>query len=274
MKFLTKSNCITMSVLIVVSILTILWVNANAETINFPIEPVTKNLNVIFLNNIVGISLSKTCIGQILSNITVTCPSYEYLIEQGYDQSSKYSGKFVIKKDFLQREYIKIRNEGVYYLNQKNITLVDPSYLLSLKINTIIIEPKIPSYLLKSDMIKQNNTRTIHKERYVNPQCTQATISSENWKITLPDTINYLRNNCQGELSNTKYRIIDNTTNTDITTSQKYKEDKFKQDVKLNYKTVSKIGTNDKKINKSVTEDKDPKYVPKTTPPFNYTKYR
>ena len=270
----SKSNLATLVILIIISILTIVWVNANAETINLPLTPVTKNLNTGKLNNLIGIWISKTCISQIVSNKTITCPSYEQLIQNGYDHSSPHSGKFILKNSLLQREFTKIRNEAIYYLNISNSTIVDPSYLLSLKIKTITIEPNMPTYLLVTDMNKINNTRTLHKDRYVDPQCNTAVISSINWKITLPDTIRYMQNNCSGELVNTKYTINDNATNTDITTSQKYKEDKFKQQVKLDYKNVSKIGTNDKTINKSVTEDKDLKYIPKTTPPFNYSKYR
>lgn len=270
----SKSNGITLIILFIVSILTILWVNANAESVNLPLQPVSHTIDTAYMKNIVGISLSKTCIKQIQLNTTVTCPTYEQLIKLGYDQSSTRSGKFIIKQGILQREYTKVRNEAIYYLDIQNATIVDPSYLLSLKIKTIIIEPSLKSYLLPSDMVKLNNTRLVHKERYINSQCTIATISSNNWQTILPDTIHYLRQNCSGELLNTLDKIIDDTTKTDITTSQKYKEDHFKQETKIKYKNKSFIGTNDNSTNKSVTEDKDPKYIPPKTPPFDYSKFK
>lgn len=268
---LTKSNLLTIGILIIVSILTIIWVNANAESINLPLQPI-QPLNPAFRSDIVGITLSKTSIALIKNNST-TIPSYEKLIELGYDNSKPISGKFIFKNGYLQREFTKANNELVYYLNNKNLTIVDPSEKLSKKIKIIIIEPSLKSYFLKSEMTKTDNTRIIHKDRFVNTTCTIATVSSSNILITLPDTIQYLQNNCSGELKDTKDIIIDNVTKTDISTSQKYKEDKWKQETKSNYKT-SKIGSNDNSTNKSVTEDKDQKYKPPVPPPFNYTKYR
>jgi len=272
MNLFSKSNLFTIVILIITSIFTIVWINANAE-INLPLSPITNNLSSQFRSDIVGITLSKTCISLVKLNSTL-CPSYDNLIQLGYDQSTDKSGKFVYKNGLLQREYTKVRNEIIYYLNLQNVTVVDPSSSLSQKIKTIIIEPSIKSYLIASDMSKYNNTRTVHKDRYVNPQCSIGTISSANWLITLPDTIRYLRNNCSGELAQTLTTINDNSTATDIKTSQKYKEDKFKNEAKNKYKTVSHVGTNDNSTNKSVTEDKAPKYVPPVKPPFDYSKYR
>lgn len=268
---LTRSNLLTIVILIIVSILTIIWVNANAESINLPLQPI-QPLNPSFRTDIVGITLSKTSVAMVKTNST-SMPSYEKLIELGYDKSKTISGKFIFKNGYLQREFTKANNELVYYQHDTNITILDPSEKLSKKIKMIIIEPSLKSYILKTDMIKNNDTRIIYKERYVNPNCTIATISSNNILVTLPDTIKYLLNNCTGELSDIKNIIIDNKTKTDISTSQKYKEDKWKQETKSNYKT-SKIGSNDNSTNKSVTEDKDQKYKPPVPPPFNYTKYR
>ena len=50
-----------------------------------------------------------------------------------------------------------------------------------------------------------------------------------------------------------------------------YKDEKYKVDAKKNYVT-SKIGSNDKTKNPSVTEDRAEKYKPIQKPPFNYTK--
>ena len=270
---LTKSNLLTICILIVVSVLTIVWVNANAESVNLPLQPISQNIDTGYLKNIIGISLSKTCLTLVKLNNT-TCPSYEQLIKMGYDQSSPRSGKFIIKDKIIEREYTKVRNEGIYYLNTPDVNIVDPSYLLSLKIKTILIEPSMKSYILPEDNSKINNTRIIHKERYVNDLCNRATISSNQWQKTLDDTLKYLRSGCSIEFKNTIDVIIDNQTKTDITTSQKYKEDNFKNQVKITYKNKSYIGSNDNSTNPSVTEDKDPKYKPPVTPPFDYSKFK
>lgn len=240
------------------------------ESINLPLEPI-QNINPTFRSDIVGIYLSKTSIALVKLNST-SIPSYEKLLELGYDKSKPISGKFIFKNGYLQREFTKVNNELVYYINNKNMTIIDPSEKLSKKIKMIIIEPSLKSYILHENMVKTDNTRIVHKDIAINITCTIATVSSYDILIRLPVIIKYLQNNCTGEFIEIRDIIKDATTKTDISTSQKYKEDKWKQETKANYK-VSKIGT-DKNINKSVTEDKEQKYRPSVHPPFNYTKYR
>lgn len=302
----TRSNIITIVILIVTSIITIGWVNANAESPVFTNNPPEKPMNIVnsttsvnstsnqsnnistnstvnlalkpihilspsFRTDIIGITYSKTTLALLQLNST-TIPSYQKLIELGYDHSEPVSGKFVFKNGYLQREPTKVRNELVYYENKNNITIVDPSEKIFKKIKMIIVEPTLKSYVLNEYLNKINNTRTIHHDRYVNLNCTIATVSSENLLLTLPDTIMYMLNNCTGELTNTKTVITDKTTDTDISTSQKYKDDQWKKGIKSSH-LVSKIG-NDPTVLKSTVEDKTPKYVPPKHEPFNYTKYR
>lgn len=248
-----------------------IFVNAYAEPINLPLQPITGPLSTGTFDDFVGISLSRSSISLVKVNST-TVPGYDDLIELGYDQSVERSGKFVFKNGYLHRDYTKVTNESVYYLHLQNVTIVDPSFNLQKKIKLIIIEPSIKSYILPTDLKKTDNTRTVHKERYVDEKCIVATISANNWKVTLPKTIKYLRDGCPGEMENTMDIIKDNQTKTDVSTSQKYKEDKWKQEAK-NKNQKSYIGT-DKSTNKSVTEDKHPKYKPKIHPPFNYTSIR
>jgi len=241
--------------------------------------PLLQNIDAYEISKLsksIGIADSKQCITMIKNNFTTSCPSIKELYDLGLDTSNQdITGKFSYYDGLFQREFPVLAFHFRYYdlIDEFNI-FIDPPNDMRDRIKTITIESNFDNYLLATDMIKQNNTRTIHKDLWVNYGCTQATINANTWKITLPQVMEYLRHDCNEQFIKLESinTIFDNQTLTDISTSQKWKEDNWKEQVKQTHKQ-SKIG-NDTTINKSVYEDKDPKYIPPVTPPFDYSKYR
>jgi len=265
---LTKANIGIIVIIIITSILTIVWSSANATSINLPLEPITGSINGKYLNQVITIEIQKSCI------ISKTCPSYDFLLKQKLDTSKIQSGKFSNKTGIYLRETTQISNEIYLYSFEPYQIILNPSYSLAVHSKLIRIVPSLDNYILDDGLNKINNTRILHTLRYTDTQCTESIISGKDWLKTLADTISFMRNNCNQKftlIDDTKI-IIDNQTQLDYTTSQKYKEDLWKEQIKKSY-NENKIG-NDNSTNKSVTEDKDPKYVPPITPPFDYSKYR
>ena len=205
----------------------------------------------------VGVNLSKTCITSIKNNLTTTCPDYRILQELGFDTSHKYSGKLEFSDGYWHRKQLVKNDYMLYDLKNGYNILVDPSSSLSQRVKMITISNNFNQYLLSEDMVKINNTRIIHKDRYVD-KCNEAIINSDTWLETLADTINYLRSGCKGTLLNTVDTIHDNHTKQQIDTSNKWKHDKWLAEAKKKYK-ISYIGSQENGTNRSVTTMGDEK---------------
>lgn len=187
----------------------------------------------------------------------------------------KITGDFGYVDNLYQRLPSAFKSSaGIYNFNDTFQIFIDPPSDVLNKVRIITIENNLDTYITHDQMKKIDNQRQISKYRYVDERCRNISIGGNTWLQTLADSIEYIRHNCDEKFTNYKtvFTITDNSTITDISTSQKYKEDKWKESVKETHKE-SKIG-HDNSTNKSVTEDKDPKYVPPVTPPFNYTKYK
>jgi hypothetical protein len=201
----------------------------------------------------IGIKLGNTCITMIKNNITTTCPTYAGLLALNLDSSKKESGIFSFFNGYYHRGSPLLKNDDkLYDLNSYNI-IIDPSSVMTKRIKTITIQPSLNNFLLDDGSIKINNTRIIHKDRYVD-NCSHATISAVTWINTLSDTVNYLRSGCVGTLLNSVDNFTDSTTVTDITTSAKWKHDQWIKEAKEKYKT-SHIGSRENGTNKATTED-------------------
>lgn len=188
----------------------------------------------------IGVILSDACIAAIKSNHTTTCPSYRDL--QSIDNSiPAYSGKFKEINGFYQREPPKMPNSMGYYQYDPTFRIfVDPPHTARMQI--ITIESQLKEYH-QSDQFKikeikdgklidskaTKSIRTYSTKRFVDPTCTVATITAANWKELLPDTINFMRNNCNP--NQTQIKTIQNDIKVlkthDIATSAKWKLDKF-----------------------------------------------
>lgn len=227
------------------------------------------------LNNSIGITISKQCKTMLINNYSTNCPSIESLVALNLDTSNRLiSGDFGFKDGLYQRLPTKYETSvGIYTFDQTFRIFIDPPGDIAKKVKMITIENNLDTYLTSAQMKKIDDQRVISKYRFVNGGCSESTIGGNTWLETLADTVEYLRHNCDEQFTNFKsiYTIDDPITYTDISTSQKYKEDNWKKDAKESHKSYQ-LG-NDTTVNKSVTEDRDPKYTPPKTPPFNYTKY-
>lgn len=228
------------------------------------------------LNNSISISISKQCKTMILNDFPSNCPDIETLVSLNLDTSNReMTGDFGYLDGLYQRLPTKYESSaGIYTFDNTFRIFIDAPGDVAKKTKTITIENNLDIYIIPAQMKKIDDQRTVSKYRFVNLGCTEATIGGNTWKETLADTIEYLRHDCDEKFTNFKtvFTIDDPITITDISTSQKYKEDKWKEETKQSHKEY-KLG-NDNSTNKSVTEDKDPKYVPPKTPPFDYSKYR
>lgn len=221
------------------------------------IEKMDKERKSIFAPfNTIGINLSQTCIRALQNNVTTSCPDYRILEDLGLDTTHKYSGKLEFYDGYWHRKAL-VKNDYQLYDFKKPNTLVDPSHSVAQRIRMITITSGFNQYLLADDMVKENNTRIVHKDRFVK-ECNEATINADTWMLTLADTIQYLRSGCKGTLLNTVDVIVDNMTKHQIDTSNKWKLDQWLKDVKKKYK-ISYIGTNDNRTNPSVVTDEDEK---------------
>lgn len=199
---------------------------------------------------LIGIELSNTCIIMIKNNFTTTCPSYEELAT--LDSSIfKYSGKFITTDGFFHRDKTQYKNSWKLYENDPMIRIiVDPPVGMSERIKMIILKPNFDTYILpdskqqesvfenidktvngtftkeKKTISTLNQTqyygRILYHDRYVDEGCKDATINADIWKIIIPDTINYLRTDCEITSFIDKEIIYPNYTQIDVSNSTSY----------------------------------------------------
>lgn len=227
------------------------------------------------VNNAIGISFSKTYTTHLKINPDLH-PNYDDLLSLNLDNSNRQiTGDFIVKDGITQRENPSLINHWRFYkYSDDYLIFVDPPSDMRDKLKMIVLESNLDVYLDESQMVKQENVRQYNIDRWINKNCSQSTIGANDYLKLLADTVYLMRNNCDYTKSVFKHiqNVTDPTTYQDIATSQKYKQEQWQQEIKSSHVT-SKIG-NDNSTNKSVTEDRDPKYVPPKTPPFNYTSVR
>lgn len=188
----------------------------------------------------ITITISKSC----LMNGD-KCLTYDKI--KAYDNSDeKITGKIITKAGKTYREPTKFQNSYRFYNYDNQFRLIiDPPAQYDAHFQTIEIIPKLDSYYLKSqmrvnelkyadDMKATKSVRIMSTDRYVDSTCTHAVISAKNWKILLPDTINYLKNNCDPKSTsiNTVKSVVKDLVQHDIGTSAKWKYDDFSKTVK------------------------------------------
>lgn len=224
-----------------------------------------------------GVALSKNCVTMLTNNMKTNCPTYDQILQVFPDNTNpKISGDFKKIDGITQREKPPVKNNWFWYYHAKNATFwVDPPSEVRNRINMIIIEASLPEYKTKDSKKMDDYNISFGKDLYIGAKCKESRITAANWLVLLPDVLNVAKNNCDTSLLKWNGTTVKTFTKSfqDISTSSKYQDEKYKQDAKKNY-TTSKIGSNDKTVNPSVTEDKAAKYKPKIVPPFNYTSYR
>jgi hypothetical protein len=188
------------------------------------------------------------------NDMKTTCPTFATIMALNLDTSKKESGSFSFYDGYYHRGDPLLKNDYKMYDFEKYNVIVDPSPAMMQRVKMIIISPSLSNYLLSDDLTKVNNTRIIHKDRYVD-NCKEATISSKTWLDTIGDTVNYLRSGCTGTLLNTIDTFTDNSTITKIEQSSKWKHDQWLKGIKESHKQL--MINKDNSTNKSVIEDED-----------------
>lgn len=183
----------------------------------------------------VGVIISKSC--QLSSN----CLSYGDLIPLD-STNQDISGKFADGK----RQPTKYANEHAYYRHANTFTVaVDPTSSFAkafprIEIVTQLREYHLPTQMgitewkMAPDAHATKQVRSYSHIWYVDATCTNAVISAEYWQKLLPQMIYYLQSGCASnviEYSNVSVEITDRTVH-DITKSQKWKHEKWLEEVK------------------------------------------
>jgi|APSaa5957512535_1039671.scaffolds.fasta_scaffold04504_22 hypothetical protein len=193
------------------------------------------------------------------NNVTNPYLTYKQMITLDSSDTSK-SGKFTTDDNgFFHRGSPQVENDcRVYDTDTELRIFVDPSAYCQSRIKIIELRPHFDNYFDKADMAQkqefelievmvnstfgnvtqtkaiqvlnqtQEYARVIYHDRYVDKSCSHAVINADKALILLPDTIHFMRNNCDDGFTAyiTKEIIPINATFIDITQSQKYKDDK------------------------------------------------
>lgn len=195
-------------------------------------------VSVTPLTQSIGIAWSKTCMIMLQNNYTTNCPTIKLVYDLGLDNSNKIiTGNFSVIDGLFQREHPKLINHWRFYDYDTSFYIfVDPPGDMRKYLKMIYLENDLPEYFAVGDMIKVNDTRVVHHTRYVNPNCSSSTITSEDWLTLLPDTILFMRHACDEDYTLiTNHSIfVDEHTKQDITTSAKYQLEKYQSWIKKN----------------------------------------
>ena len=215
--------------------------------------------NTSGLIKLIGVDISQSCKMQIKNNLTTNCPSFLDL--RDFDSSrQEISGFFKKINGYYFREPPTLLESWRFYDHDPTIrVIVDPPSGMAERIRMIVIQDNFDTYKQNdSHIMKQNyvilngtskldewgnstnyskldkpsiqtkeSSTTLYHDRYVDKKCKNAIINAKKWEILLPDTINYMQNNCAESSTNfnNKEIIVKQLTSQDITTSQKYKDE-------------------------------------------------
>ena len=209
---------------------------------------------------IIGVDLSQGCITLIKNNFRTDCPSYSAL--RKFDSSMQEVSGFFTDDGFYHRGSPPQKNSWRLYDHDSTPrVIVDPPPGMSERIRLITIQDNFKDYLLPDSRTMKPNyqlinmtkladewgkngtynglvktsffnttdtaSRIIYHDRYIDEKCWHAIINADKWEILLPDTINYMRNNCDDAHTSFIHKevVVEKLTPQDITTSQKYKDE-------------------------------------------------
>lgn len=180
-----------------------------------------------------GIRLGNTCITMLENNIP-GCPTYEELNVVFPDNTNYALGGFEPKNGIIQRGTPLFKTvENFYQYSTDTITWLDPPEQVRKKIKTITIEPSLPPYKISMESTQMNDYNIkFGKDRYINSNCSEIKITAKNWLFMTGDAMNLLKHNCDLSYSTFDATITYNFTKSyqDISTSAKYKHDKWVQE--------------------------------------------
>ncbi len=193
------------------------------------------------LTKLIGVELSKSCIIMIQNNLDTTCPNYE-ILSQLDSSNTEFTGEFTVDEEtgFFHRGTTEYENSHRWYDYDDSIrVIVDPPADMRKHIKMITIEDNFGIYFTVHDMDVKENVRTYHQERYIE-SCRYASISSENWKDTIADTIYTMRNNCSDTGIDELVQVQMDVTEFDITTSRQWQFNEWLNETKENCKLLCK----------------------------------
>ena len=128
---------------------------------------------------------------------TSSCPTYEDLYSLDTSITS-ISGKFSYHDGFFHREKTGYQDSFRAYDNDDKIRiLVDPPQNEGIRIKMITIEPNLGLYTDKGFTTKITDGKRVMGNERIIKNCYTATITADNWKMLLPDTIFTFRNGCE-----------------------------------------------------------------------------
>jgi len=206
-----------------------------AEIINLRDQ---QSIDISKLEKFIGVRLSNTCVTLIKNNIDV-CPTYEELYQLDSSNES-VSGKFLIDDGYYHRDSAKFKNSWEWYKydNTPRI-MIDPPAGMEKKIKMITIQPRLETYFLADDHKVDENTRTYHYGRYID-RCHDATMSADNWKSILPDTIYTMRIGCTISQFDNSFSEILSVTEIDIASTNYWKYKTWLEDTKAKCLVICK----------------------------------
>lgn len=187
----------------------------------------------------IGVVLSQTCITMIKNDFNTTCPTYKDLVI--LDSSlTEVSGKFVTDDDgFFHRSEPSQINSWRYYDFDNEIRLfIDPPHGMAERMKLITLQPNFDTYKVTEDLTEgdygsENQFGTVlYHDRYID-DCKYATLNADKWEMLLPDTIHFMRNNCDRDHTSYQEREVINATKTeiDITTSPNWQYAQWLEEV-------------------------------------------
>lgn len=185
-----------------------------------------------------GIIISKSC------QLSPDCLKYSTI--RDFDNSNQVmTGQLVMKNGDYYRKATSNQNNYRWLEYSSNYTvLIDPPLKFYAQIPLITIVPSLDEfhlkgqfgvheYKLQTDAKATQSLRSYSHTRYVDSTCTNAIITAKDWKKVLPDTIDYLRNDC--DYRHTTLTTVTNDIKTltthDLASSNKWKLDTFYKDV-------------------------------------------
>jgi len=185
-----------------------------------------------------GVSLSRTCENLLISNSKTDCPTYDQILQIAKDNTNKSTaGKFIKIDGITQRGGASVPYPWKeYWVLNQTVIWVDPPTNVKPHLVMITIENNLSPYQkdVNQTRILNDYNVTWEKDRSIDANCSGAKITAKNWIYLFGDTLNYLKHGCDAKY--TKFNGSVTTTFEksfqDITTTQKYKDDKWIKEMK------------------------------------------
>lgn len=198
-------------------------------------------------NRDIGIDTSKKCKLMIENNLDTTCPTVEQILALFPDTSPKEQmGGFKIIDGMLQREPTKygIESYSKYMrgLPEKDRMWINPPGEVRPYLTMITIESNFVDYPIPQSYSMSNGTLSMGTKRYVNFGCTEIILNAKDWIFLTGDSIILAQNNCDPNFTNFDHikKFYFEKSFQDITTSYKYKLDKWIAESKVRCLTICK----------------------------------